>query len=128
LDKQQDEEAHMTVDITLPQDLATLLQERAEAENRTLEEEALYLLRTALANGEAEPTPEQVVARIQATPAKPANMRPAQGSLAEALRSGMEDQAFDLAEWNQAWQSVENEMRAITRADDAAEGRADSLS
>jgi hypothetical protein len=120
-----DEDAQMAVEITLPQDLATLLQERAEAQNRTMEEEALHLLRIALATDEALLTPEQVVARIKATPPKPNNIRPAHGSLAEALRNGPEDPAFDLAEWKQAWQAVEAEMKATTRANDIAEGRVD---
>jgi len=42
--------------------------------------------------------------------------------LAEALRNAPEDPDFDLAEWTAQWQAVEAEMKAITRANDVAEG------
>ena len=70
------------------------------------------------------PTPEEVVAKIQATPPSPGSLQPASGSLAEALRHAPENPDFDLAIWNQAWTDVEAEMRSITRANNVAEGRA----
>ena len=56
------------------------------------------------------PSPEEVVAKIQATPATPISLQPAKGSLANALRHAPEDPDFDLATWNQAWADVEAEM------------------
>jgi prevent-host-death family protein len=69
--------------------------------------------------------PEMIalVERIMATPPNPATIRPATGSLAEALKNAPEDPDFDLETWTRQWDAVEAEMKAIDRADDIAEGR-----
>ena len=71
----------------------------------------------------ATPTPETVVAKIKATPPNPQNIRPARGSLADALRDGPDEPHFNLTRWNQKWAGVEAEMKAMTRANDIAEDR-----
>lgn len=97
------------------------LQRKAEAQHRSVEEVALAILASALEADQAFPTPEQVVAKIQATPPNPQSLRPASGSLAEALRTAPQDPDFDLATWQQAWAALEAEMSATTRANDLAE-------
>jgi prevent-host-death family protein len=64
-----------------------------------------------------------LVERIKATPPNPAAIRPATGSLAEALQNAPEDPDFDLETWTRQWDAIEAEMKAIDRADDIAEGR-----
>jgi predicted DNA-binding protein len=70
------------------------------------------------------PSLEEIVAKIKATPSDPSNIHPATQSLAELLAASPEDPSFDLEEWNREWATVEAEMKAITRANDRAEGRA----
>jgi len=69
--------------------------------------------------------PEMIalVERIKATPPNPATIRPATGSLAEALQDAPEDPDFDLETWTRQWDAIEAEMKAIDRANDIAEGR-----
>ena len=62
------------------------------------------------------PTPEDVVAKIQAIPPNPHSIRLARGSLAEALRTAPEDPDFDLATWEREWAEVEAEIKAMARA------------
>lgn len=116
----------MTITITLPDDLATKLKSRADSQHLPLADVAINILMTAL-EGEAElddfPTPEEVVAQIKATPPNPANIHPATESLADLLLNAPEDPDFDLESWNRDWARVEAEMKAITRANDLAEGR-----
>jgi len=69
------------------------------------------------------PSLEEVVAKIRGTPSDPSNIHPATQSLAELLAASPEDPSFDLEEWNREWAAVEAEMKAITRANDRAEGR-----
>lgn len=137
----------MTLTITLPEKIAEQLQRKAKERHLSAVEVAIDLLENALdeqadfhpalANGktltaaaddEAEtvfPTPEEVVAKIKVLgPSDPRNIRPATGSLAQALRSIPSDPDFDFEEWNRQWAEVEAEMKAITRANDIAEGRA----
>lgn len=122
----------MEITLSLPDVLATKLQTEARAQKRPAEEVAVELLDQAL-KVELElqeyvpPTLEEVVARIRATPPNPQMIRPPQGSLGEYLAASIaaEDpnEPFDEAEWNRQWAAVEAEMKAITRANDLAEGR-----
>jgi len=89
-----------------------------------LQEQARRRLRPA--DVEAIRTDPELVAlaeRIQAAPPNPAAIRPAAGSLAEALRNAPEDPDFDLETWTRQWEAVEAGMKAMERADDIAEGR-----
>jgi hypothetical protein len=61
-------------------------------------------------------SPEEVVARIKATPPEPGSLRPASGSLADTLRNAPQDPDFDLETWNKAWGDIAAEMRATTHA------------
>jgi hypothetical protein len=135
----------MTLTITLPEKIAEQLQRKAKERHLSATEVAIDLLEnaldeqtnfhSALANGkapvtetddgteEAFPTPEEVVAKIKALgPSDPRNIRLAQGSLAEVLRSIPSDPDFDFEEWNRQWAEIEAEMKAINRANDMAEG------
>ena len=49
---------------------------------------------------------------IKAEPPNPAAIRPATGSLAEALQNAPEDPDFDLETWTRQWEAVEAEMKA----------------
>jgi len=113
----------MAATITLPNEIEIQLQRRAETQRVSVEELALGILGNALETKELFPTPEEVVARIQATPPDPHSIRPAGGSLAEALRNAPDNPDFDLAAWNREWAVVQAEMKAMTRANDMAEGR-----
>ena len=136
----------MTLTITLPEKIAEQLQRKAKERHLSATAVAIDLLENALdeqtnfhpalVNGkilvtetddgaeEDFPTPEEVVAKIKALgPSNPRNIRLAQGSLAEMLRSIPSDPDFDFEEWNRQWAEIEAEMKAINRADDIAEGR-----
>ena len=113
----------MAVTITLPDEMETQLQRKAERQNLSVEELALDILDHALGTEEPFPSPEEGVAEIRATPPNPRSIRSASGSLAEALRNAPDDPDFDLAAWNRGWAAVEVEMQALTRANAMAEGR-----
>jgi hypothetical protein len=49
-------------------------------------------------------------------------IRPATGSLIEALKERQTDPDFDLEAWEQQWELFEAEMKTVTRANDIAEG------
>ncbi|MFN8491551.1 MAG: hypothetical protein U0350_28395 [Caldilineaceae bacterium] len=104
--------------ITLPDELANQLQKTAEAQQLSVEETAALILRSALQNEHFFPTLEQVVAKIKATPPNPLSIRPAQGSLADALRNAPHDPEFNLANWTRQWEAVEAEIRAMASASD----------
>lgn len=72
---------------------------------------------------DAFPSLEEVVREIQANGQLPHNVRPAVGSLAEALANAPQDPDFDLMTWQQEWVVVEREMALMTRMDNIAEGR-----
>lgn len=118
----------MVVTLDLPEELAAKLQSKAEMAELAPEELALTLLAEALADGETEeeefPTLEEIVAKIRATPPNPACIHPATASLADLLENAPHDPDFDLATWTRQWAEIEAEMKAITRANDIAEGRA----
>ncbi|MBA3947765.1 MAG: hypothetical protein H0X37_24825 [Herpetosiphonaceae bacterium] len=101
----------MAVMIKVPDELQEQLQQRAEIEHRSVEEVTLGLLQDALERTELFPTVDDVVARIKAIGPNPDNVRPAQGSLADALRNGMSTAPFDLAQWTSEWAAVETEIR-----------------
>jgi hypothetical protein len=114
----------MSITITLPDDVEAQLQRAAESQNRSLEEVALDILANAAGAGPAASTPEEVVARIRATPPNPKGIVAATGSLAAILRNAPHVPDFDLGVWEHEWAAVESQIRATTRANDIAEGRA----
>lgn len=113
----------MAVTITLPDELEARLQQRAKGLRLSLENLVLEILGRALGTDENFPTPDEVVAKIRATPPNPHGMRLAEASLAEALRKAPQDPDFDLATWNREWVEAEAEMKAATRMNAIAEGR-----
>lgn len=124
----------MEITLHLPDMLAAKLQTEAQLQRRSTEEVAVELLDQALdAEPESDyvpPTLEEVVARIRATPPNPANKfdeRAMMQSLGEYLQASIaaEDpnEPFDEVEWARQWAAVEAEMKALTRANDLAEGR-----
>lgn len=113
----------MAVTITLPDEIEIQLQQKGQEQQLSVEELALEILAYALKKRELAPTPEDVVAKIQATSLTPGNIRPARGSLADALRNAPEDPDFNLETWNRQWAALEAEMRALTLANAVAEGR-----
>ncbi|MEW6402534.1 MAG: hypothetical protein AB1649_12095 [Chloroflexota bacterium] len=68
-----------------------------------------------------------MVERIKVTPPNPAAIRPATGSLAEALQNAPEDPDFDLETWTRQWAAIEAEMKPLiepaTLPKDAVDGR-----
>jgi len=108
----------MSLTITLPDRIAAKLRRKATATRLSVEELALNILGSALEAEEAVYELENVAARIRATPPNPRSIRPAAGSLVEALRNAPEDPDFDLTTWNREWDAVERDIRAITIAND----------
>lgn len=122
----------MSVIINFPESVLTRLKRKAEREKQSIEEVTVHLVDRALAEDvNTEMVDAELVAlvkRIQATPPNPAMIRPATGSLAEYLAESLarevtDPEAFDQAEWDRAWDAIEQEMKAVTRANDIAEGR-----
>ena len=114
----------MSTTITLPDDVARKLQARAGARKVSLDDLIAKLLNDMLEREEAGPTLDQVIVNIKMTRPDPAAFHPATESLAEKLANSPVDPSFDAQAWNREWAGVEAEMKAITRADDLAEGRA----
>lgn len=111
----------MTLTISLPDAVQAKLEKRASAVQWSVEKMATHLLDEAL--DDSLPTLEEVVEKIRSLPPGPVIEPTSDMSLAEALRNAPEDPDFDEAEWTVQWQTVEAEMKAITRANDIAEGR-----
>jgi hypothetical protein len=119
-------EATMTTTITLPDRLAEQLQQQATARHSSVEALVIEYVEAALGDEitEEEESLEALVARIKALPPNPQSIIPAQGNLAEVLRSleAIEDDV-DIEAEGAALRAAEEELRAINRADDIAEGR-----
>ena len=118
----------MIVTLDLNQKIVKQYQEKAKAEDLSLEELLVDILTEAVVNSPLNDaqwamTSEAVMAQVRALPPNPISVTPAQGSLLEALQSGPEDQDFDLDAWNQEWAQAEAEMKAITQQNDRQEGR-----
>ena len=112
----------MSITVTLDDNLAARLENQAKMHQVSAEELALRILGSAL-EGCTLPTPREVVAKIQATPPDTTQIRPATSNLANVLLGAPEDPSFDLETWNRQWSVVEVELKAVTRANDVAEGR-----
>ncbi|HET6248844.1 MAG TPA: hypothetical protein VFE47_14195 [Tepidisphaeraceae bacterium] len=112
----------MPITITLDDKLAAGLECSAKRQHLTVEQFALNVLSEA-AEDPDELSLEELVKKIQAMPPNPASIRHATGDLAAALRAIPEDPNFDEEAWNRDWAAIEAEMKAVTRANDIAEGR-----
>lgn len=116
----------MALTITVPDFMEVRLRQEAGMQQRSVEEIALGLLGKALEQIGMGPTAQDVVAQIRGMPANPHNVRPARSSLAVALRAShtaADDSDFDQAQWDRDWAAVEAEMKAVTHANNQAEGR-----
>ena len=112
----------MAMTITLEDDLVADLMERAKKHQLSVEQLVIRILTDAMGSPE-QVTPREVVARVQVTPPNPAHVRPATADLADLLRAAPGDPCFYLESWKRQWSDVEAEMKAITLANDIAEGR-----
>jgi hypothetical protein len=112
----------MAMTITLEDDLVAELKERAQKHQLSVEQLVIRILTEAMGSP-APVTSREVVARVQATPPNPAHVRPATADLADLLRVAPGDPCFDLESWKRQWSDAEAEMKAITLANDIAEGR-----
>jgi plasmid stability protein len=108
--------------ITLEEDLFAELKERASKHHLSVEELVIRILTGAMASSETA-TPREVVARVQATPPDPAQVRPATADLTALLRAAPGDPCLDPESWKRQWSDIEAEMKSSTRANDTAEGR-----
>lgn len=113
----------MTITITLPERLEQALEQAASRHQLSIEELTIQLLDEALTPASYVPSLDEIVARLKGSASNPALLRPAQGSLADALREAPTDPDFDLAAWQREWAEVETEVKAVTRANDLEEGR-----
>ena len=112
----------MAITITLDDDLVAGLENRAKKQQLSVEQFAIGILTAALEESESV-TPQEAVTRIQATAPNSSHVRLAAANLADVLNSAPADPCFDLAIWNRQWSVVGAELKAITRANDVAEGR-----
>ena len=105
----------MTLVLTLPEQVEKQLYHQATIRELSPETVALELLQKAVAEDDNDfPSPEETVEKIKALPPNPHALRPAQGSLADALSDAPIDPDFDLNEWNQEWRAIEAELQTIT--------------
>lgn len=115
----------MPMIVTLEDDLVAELKDRARRQQLSVETLVIRILTDAVASSEPV-TQREVVTRMQSTPPNPAQFRPATADLADLLQAAPGDSCFDLETWKRQWSAVEAEMKAITRANDNAEGRGQS--
>jgi len=108
--------------IKLPEAVERSLRAKAERQRLAPEDLAAHILLDALTD-EVFETPEQVIERIKRLPPDPSNIRPATASLKELLENSPIDPDFDVAEWQRQWDLIEQEMKAVSRANREAEGR-----
>ena len=112
----------MAITIPLSDDLIAELNERAKKQQLTVEQLAIQILTEAVAGFELV-TPREVVSRIRSTPPNPTQVRTSTANLADLLDAAPGHPFFDLESWKRQWSVEEAEMKAITRANDLAEGR-----
>jgi len=112
----------MAITITLDDDLVAGLENKAKKQQLSVEQFVIGILTEAAEESESE-TLQEVVARIRATPPNPSLIRPATGNLADLQIASPDDPYFDLESWERQWSILEAESKAITRANDVAEGR-----
>jgi plasmid stability protein len=113
----------MALMIQLPDPLLKRLQLKAKESHLSVEEFVLDVLSEVVEEEEHFPTPEEVALKIKSTPPDPSSIRPAVGSLAEALRQVPSDPDFDMESWMQQWHQFEQELKDLERRNRIAEGR-----
>lgn len=131
----------MSLTITLPEPVATRLQDYAATARHSADEAAATLLTIALpATIAPAPSVEtaddsllRLVERIQARPPNPRNVfseedlrasrQGMMACLAASIAAEDPNEPFDEQEWNRQWDAVEAEMKAVTIANRLAEER-----
>jgi type IV secretory pathway TrbF-like protein len=123
----------MEMTITLPDVLAARLRNEAQTRQRSATEVAIELLGEALGPEPQQTedfplTLDEVVAKIRALPSDPSLIRQPTSSLetylADSLAREAEDNNdFDIEAWQKEWNAFEAELKAVTRANDIAEGQ-----
>lgn len=129
----------MEVTLTLPETMVERLERQADKLNVSLDDIAWKLLNDALVkesvattypdNGDKNELPslEEVVARIKAAPPNPAAIVPATKTIEEVVAyweaNPPDESDISPDEWDRMWTAFEQELKAIDRADDIAEGR-----
>lgn len=129
----------MEITFTLPDAMIIRLEEQADQLKVSLDDLAWKFFNDGLITESAVATPapngdpdelpslEEVVARIQATPPSPSAVVPPTKTLAEVVAYWEAHPADETdltpVEWDRLWASFEEELKAIDRADDLAEGR-----
>jgi plasmid stability protein len=112
----------MAMTFTFEDDLVAELKDRAKQQQLSVEQLVIRILTEAMASSEPV-TAREAVARVQAAPPNPAQVRPATADLADLLHAAPGDPCFELENWKRQWSDIEPEMKAIARANDIAEGR-----
>lgn len=113
----------MSLTITLPDEIATKLQAHAEIQQKSVDDIVVNILGSALDDAASSGALEAVVLRIQSHPSDPSHIHPATQDLGELLKDVEREEPLDVAAWQSDWSKVEEEMKAITRANDIVEGR-----
>lgn len=113
----------MAITIELDDNLVAGLAKKAKEQELSVEHLALNILTEAVREFESE-APQEVVARIQATVPNPCQIRSATANLADLLSSADDEPDLDLEAWKRQWSAVESDLKAVTSANDIAEGRA----
>lgn len=112
----------MVIQISLSDDIAEYVQSCAESQGISPDQFIVDMVTRAI-KAEVDLPLEKLVAQIQIMPPNQASIRPAHGSLLEALQAGPNDPDFDQPAWEREWANVEAEMKAVTQANDIAERR-----
>jgi hypothetical protein len=113
----------MTITIHVADPLANRLQKWASVRRLTPEQLALDILANALEPMDAlQESVNAVVARIRSTHPSADAVRPALGSLREALELSPDDPAFDLNQWTTDWDAAEQEMKMTSHSNALSEG------
>ncbi len=113
----------MTLTLTLPDDLEQELAQQAKVRRQSVETVALGILQEALKTATLLPSIGEIVATVKSVHSNPLNIRPAQGSLAKALREAPTNSDFDPIQWARDWATIESELHDTDAADDVIEGR-----
>jgi len=117
------EHTSMALTINLDDELVASLANKAKRQQLSVEQLAIGILSEAAREFESL-TPLEAVAKVQATPPNPCQIRSATANLADLLSSPDGEPELDPEAWRRQWSAVEADLKAITRANDVAEGRA----
>ena len=126
-----------TTTITVPKSISTLLEQKAARLQISVEALTAKLLSEALADEASElsevkidenfPTLAEIVAGIKALPPNPKSIQRAERAhdlaYIDWLLANPPTDTLPFEEWNRLWTAFEQELKAVDRANDIAEGR-----